>query len=71
MLNFIAAVVPIINDGGDEYAKVGIGRSTGTKLISASGNLVKQGFMKLNWAYQLKNLSILTNTVVVSPMEKG
>ena len=33
----IAAVVPIVNDGGDEYAKIGIGRSTGTKLISASG----------------------------------
>src|ERR1700761_4871866 len=25
----IAAVVPIINEGGEEYAKVGIGRSTG------------------------------------------
>ena len=27
----IAAVVPIINDGGDEYAKIGVGKSTGTK----------------------------------------
>jgi NADH-quinone oxidoreductase subunit F len=43
----IAAVVPIINDGGDEYAKVGIGRSTGTKLISASGNLVKPGVYEI------------------------
>lgn len=39
----IAATVPIINDGGEEYAKIGIGRSTGTKLISASGNLNKPG----------------------------
>jgi NADH-quinone oxidoreductase subunit F len=43
----IAAVVPIVNDGGDEYAKIGIGRSTGTKLISASGNLVKPGVYEI------------------------
>jgi len=44
----IAAVVPIINDGGDEYAKLGIGRSTGTKLISAGGNLKKPGVYEID-----------------------
>jgi NADH-quinone oxidoreductase subunit F len=44
----IAAVVPIINDGGDEYAKIGIGRSTGTKLISASGNINKPGVYEID-----------------------
>ena len=43
----IAAVVPIINDGGDEYAKIGIGRSTGTKLISASGNINNPGVYEI------------------------
>ncbi len=43
----IASVVPIINEGGDEYAKIGIGRSTGTKLISASGNINKPGVYEL------------------------
>jgi len=43
----IAAVVPIVNDGGDEYAKIGIGRSTGTKLISASGNVNKPGVYEI------------------------
>lgn len=43
----IAAVVPIINDGGEEYAKFGVGRSTGTKLISASGNLKKPGVYEI------------------------
>jgi len=43
----IAAVVPIINMGGAEYAKIGIGRSTGTKLISASGILINPVSMKL------------------------
>ncbi|WP_256003093.1 MULTISPECIES: NADH-quinone oxidoreductase subunit NuoF [Pedobacter] len=43
----IAATVPIINDGGEEYAKIGIGRSTGTKLISASGNLVRPGVYEI------------------------
>ena len=38
----IAAVVPIINEGGEEYAKIGIGKSTGTKLISACGNIKNQ-----------------------------
>ena len=60
----IAAVVPIINDGGEEYAKIGIGRSTGTKLISAVGNLKNQVFMKLTWVYLLKNLFIQMNIVV-------
>ena len=44
----IAAVVPIINDGGDEYAKIGIGKSTGTKLISASGNINKPGVFEID-----------------------
>jgi len=44
----IAAVVPIINDGADEYAKIGIGRSTGTKLISAGGNVKKPGVYEID-----------------------
>jgi NADH-quinone oxidoreductase subunit F len=43
----IAAVVPIVNNGGEEYAKIGIGRSTGTKLISASGHLNKPGVYEI------------------------
>jgi NADH-quinone oxidoreductase subunit F len=43
----IAAVVPIINDGGEEYAKIGVGRSTGTKLISAGGNVNKPGVYEI------------------------
>lgn len=43
----IATTVPIINDGGAEYAKLGIGRSTGTKLISAGGNLVHRGVYEI------------------------
>ncbi|MEY3238043.1 MAG: hypothetical protein RI883_2144, partial [Bacteroidota bacterium] len=43
----LMAVVPIINEGGDEYAKIGIGKSTGTKLISAGGNLARPGVYEL------------------------
>lgn len=43
----IAATVPIINDGGEEYAKIGIERSTGTKLISASGNIKNPGVYEI------------------------
>jgi NADH-quinone oxidoreductase subunit F len=44
----IAAVVPIINEGGDEYAKIGVGKSTGTKLISACGNINKPGVYEID-----------------------
>lgn len=43
----IAAVSWIILNGGDEYAKIGVGRSTGTKLISASGNINKPGVYEI------------------------
>ena len=44
----IAAVVPIINNGGDAYAKIGIGKSTGTKLMSACGNINKPGVYEID-----------------------
>ncbi len=44
----LAAVVPIINMGGEEYAKIGIGKSTGTKLISACGNINKPGVYEID-----------------------
>lgn len=43
----IAAVAPIINMGGEEYAKIGVGRSTGTKLISASGHINNPGVYEI------------------------
>jgi NADH-quinone oxidoreductase subunit F len=43
----IATVVPILNMGGDEYAKIGVGKSTGTKLFSACGHLQKPGIYEL------------------------
>ena len=44
----IAAVVPIISITGAEYAKIGVGRSTGTKLISACGNINKPGVYEID-----------------------
>lgn len=44
----ICAVVPIINEGGDAYAKIGVGRSTGTKLISSCGNINKPGVYEID-----------------------
>lgn len=43
----IAAVVPIIEMGGAAYAGIGIGKSTGTKLISASGHINKPGVYEI------------------------
>jgi NADH-quinone oxidoreductase subunit F len=44
----LASVVPIINEGGEEYAKIGVGKSTGTKLISACGNINKPGVFEID-----------------------
>jgi NADH-quinone oxidoreductase subunit F len=44
----LTAVVPIINMGGEEYAKIGVGKSTGTKLISACGNINKPGVFEID-----------------------
>ncbi|MET4076387.1 NADH-quinone oxidoreductase subunit NuoF [Hymenobacter sp. UYCo722] len=43
----IAAVPIIVNEGGDEYAKIGVGKSTGTKLISACGHVNKPGIYEI------------------------
>lgn len=44
----LAAVVPIINNGGEAYSKIGVGKSTGTKLISACGNINKPGVYEID-----------------------
>jgi NADH-quinone oxidoreductase subunit F len=43
----IATAVPIVKLGGEEYAKIGVGKSTGTKLISASGNINRPGVYEI------------------------
>jgi NADH-quinone oxidoreductase subunit F len=43
----IATVVPILNITGEAYAKIGIGKSTGTKLISACGHINKPGVYEI------------------------
>jgi len=43
----IANVPWIVLNSGEEYAKIGIGRSTGTKLISASGHCKKPGVYEI------------------------
>jgi NADH-quinone oxidoreductase subunit F len=51
----LAAVVPIINFGSEEYAKIGIGKSTGTKLISACGNINKPGVYEIDMTISVED----------------
>lgn len=51
----LAAVVPIIKMGGEEYAKIGVGRSTGTKLISACGNIRKPGVYEIDMTISVED----------------
>ncbi|HMS29375.1 MAG TPA: NADH-quinone oxidoreductase subunit NuoF [Saprospiraceae bacterium] len=43
----ISDVPWIVNNGGDAFAAIGIGKSTGTKLISACGNINKPGVYEI------------------------
>ena len=43
----LATVGPIINMGGEAYASIGKGKSTGTKLISACGNINNPGVYEI------------------------
>lgn len=43
----LATVVPIINDGAEEYLKIGTEQSKGTKLISACGNVERGGVYEI------------------------
>lgn len=43
----LANVGWIVNNGGDAYAQIGIGKSTGTKLISACGNINNPGVYEI------------------------
>ena len=43
----IASVPWIVMNGGEEYAKIGVGKSTGTKLISAGGHINKPGVYEI------------------------
>jgi NADH-quinone oxidoreductase subunit F len=43
----LAAVGPIVQMGGEEYARIGKGKSTGTKLISACGNVSNPGVYEI------------------------
>jgi NADH-quinone oxidoreductase subunit F len=43
----LATVAPVINMGGDVYAGIGVGKSTGTKLMSACGNINKPGVYEI------------------------
>ncbi|NDC83373.1 NADH oxidoreductase (quinone) subunit F [bacterium] len=43
----IAAVPWIVTHGGDAYSKIGVDKSTGTKLISASGHINRPGVYEI------------------------
>ena len=51
----LAAVVPVINEGADAYSKIGIGKSTGTKLISACGNINKPGIYEIDMTISVED----------------
>jgi NADH-quinone oxidoreductase subunit F len=43
----LSAISWIVNNGGEEYARIGAGESTGTKLISSCGNIYRPGVYEI------------------------
>ena len=52
----ITTVTPILELGGAEYAKLGVENSTGTRVFSLSGNVVRPGNYELPHGYPLRDL---------------
>lgn len=44
----------IVNHGGDAFSKIGIGKSTGTKLISACGNINQPGVYEIEMGFPIE-----------------
>jgi NADH-quinone oxidoreductase subunit F len=51
----LAALPWIISEGGEAYAQIGIGKSTGTKLISASGHINSPGVYEIELGYSVRD----------------
>jgi NADH-quinone oxidoreductase subunit F len=54
----IAATSWIVLNGGDEYAKIGVGKSTGTKLISAGGSINKPGVYEIELGVSVEEFTM-------------
>jgi len=52
----ITTVTPVIEMGGAEYAKLGVEHSTGTRVFSLSGNVVRPGNYELPHGFPLRDL---------------
>ena len=52
----ITTVTPVIEMGGAEYATLGVENSTGTRVFSLSGNVVRPGNYELPHGYPLRDL---------------
>jgi NADH-quinone oxidoreductase subunit F len=52
----IATVPPILTMGGSNYARLGVEHSTGTRVFSLSGNVVRGGNYELPHGYPLRDL---------------
>jgi NADH-quinone oxidoreductase subunit F len=52
----LAAVIPIIRDGASAYRKFGTEKSSGTKLFSLSGNVMRPGNYEVPLGYPLMDL---------------
>ncbi len=55
----LASIGPIIIMGGEEYAKIGTGKSTGTKLISASGHINQPGVYEIEMGISVEDFIYL------------
>ena len=52
----LSAVIPIVRDGAEKYKAIGTPRSSGTKIFSVSGNILKPGNYEVPLGYPLMDM---------------
>src|SRR5437773_11959566 len=52
----MATIAPIVELGGEEYAKLGVESSAGTRVVSVSGNVVNGGNYEIENGMSLREI---------------
>jgi len=59
----LSAVTQIINNGGEWYRSFGTHESTGTKLLSVSGDCLHAGVYEVEWGFSINDILDLVGTM--------
>ncbi len=67
----LCAVVKVINNGGDWYKSFGTNESTGTKLLSVSGDCRYPGVYEIEWGFNVNDILEMVGATDVQAVQVG